>query len=187
MQLRSSVFDQNRDHLVLFAGIIKQLGLFERIGELLGENSRATKFGSVTAMIINGLGFTNQALYLVSNFFSNKPIDRPPGDHLKGEHFNEDSLSVSLNKFAMQIQPDIGWVFKLLEGISIVTMTTEKILHSAVSNLIELAERIIRLFGHETEMVCGLENRPQQNKAKKNEKKQNYVTEMSLRLNKNAI
>jgi len=76
--------------------------------------------------------------------------------------------------------PTLRWVFKLLEGISIVTMTTEKIVHRAVSNLTELAERIIRLFGHETEMVYGLENSVQQKKTKKNGKKYDYVPEMSV-------
>ena len=104
MQLRSSVFTQNLDHLGLVAGIIKQLGIVERVDELLGANSRATKFVSVgecvAAMILNGLGFTNQALYLVSHFFSNKPVDRLLGDHLKGEYFNDDALSASLDQIA---------------------------------------------------------------------------------------
>lgn len=104
MQLRSSVFTQNLDHLGLVAGIIKQLGIVERIDELLGENSRATKFVSVgecvAAMILNGLGFTNQALYLVSHFFSNRPVDRLLGAHLKGEYFNDDALSASLDQIA---------------------------------------------------------------------------------------
>ncbi len=104
MQLRSSVFTQNLDHLGLVAGTIKQLDLVERIDELLGENSRATKFVSVgecvAAMILNGLGFTNQTLYFVSHFFSNKPVGRLLGEHLMSEHFNDDALSASLDQIA---------------------------------------------------------------------------------------
>jgi len=104
LQLRSSVFTQNLDHLGLVAGTIRQLGLIESIDALFGENSRTTKFVSVgecvAAMILNGLGFTNQALYLVSHFFSNKPVDRLPGSHLTSEHFNDDALCMALDKIA---------------------------------------------------------------------------------------
>ncbi len=66
------------DHLGLVAGMIRQLGIVKSIDSLLGSKSTVTKNISVgecvAGMIINGLGFANQALYKGSRFFSNKPV-----------------------------------------------------------------------------------------------------------------
>ena len=35
---------------------------------------------AVKAMVLNGLGFVNQNLYLMPHFFQNKPIDRLMGE-----------------------------------------------------------------------------------------------------------
>jgi hypothetical protein len=42
----------------------------------------------VLAMILNGLGFTNDRLYLVPRFFQNKPVDRLIGPGIESEHLN---------------------------------------------------------------------------------------------------
>jgi len=39
-------------------------------------------------MILNGLGFTNDRLYLVPRFFQNKPVDRLIGPGIESEHLN---------------------------------------------------------------------------------------------------
>ncbi|PON13946.1 hypothetical protein C2W62_31655 [Candidatus Entotheonella serta] len=52
---------------------------------------------AVQAMILNGLGFVNQQLYLVPHFFQNKPIPRliAPGIHAR--HLNDDTLGRALD------------------------------------------------------------------------------------------
>jgi transposase len=44
------------------------------------------------ALIINGLGFTDERLYVVSQFFQNKPVERLIGKGVKAEHLNDDAL-----------------------------------------------------------------------------------------------
>jgi hypothetical protein len=44
---------------------------------------------AVVAMILNGLGFANRQLYLIPQFFANKPVE-----HLLGEGITADMQSV---------------------------------------------------------------------------------------------
>ena len=92
------------DHLGLVAGMVRQLGIVKSIDDLLGSKSAVTKNVSVgecvAAMIINGLGFANQALYLVPRFFANKPVNRLIGSHLTPEDLNDDNLGRSLDRIA---------------------------------------------------------------------------------------
>ena len=70
---------KNLDHLGIVAGIIDEIGIVGKVrwaenpssNELLGTDSRE-KINSgevVKAIILNGLGFLAQPLYLFSNFF----------------------------------------------------------------------------------------------------------------------
>ena len=43
-------------------------------------------------LIINGLGFTGQTLYLFPEFFEDKPIDRLIGEGIQPEHLNDKVL-----------------------------------------------------------------------------------------------
>jgi len=43
-------------------------------------------------MILNGLGFVNQRLYLVSKFFEDKPVGRLIAAGIETEHLNDDRL-----------------------------------------------------------------------------------------------
>lgn len=99
------ISSKNLNHLGLVAGTIRELGISERIDELLGsEKIQATKHVKVSecisAMILNGLGFANRSLYLVSSFFKNKPLDRLIGSHVKADYLNDDALGNSLDVIA---------------------------------------------------------------------------------------
>ena len=48
-------------------------------------------------MILNGLGFANRSLYLVSHFFQDKPIERLIGEGILAEHLNDDVLGRALD------------------------------------------------------------------------------------------
>ena len=53
----------------------------------------------MSALILNGLGFTNNRLYLFHKYLSNKPVDLLLGsNNLKAELFNDDSLGRCLDK-----------------------------------------------------------------------------------------
>jgi len=80
-------------HLGLVAGMVDELGLVERIDQLLpkDEERRTLSHGQVVkAMIINGLGFNQRALYLSSHFFQDKPVARLIGDGIEAAHINDD-------------------------------------------------------------------------------------------------
>lgn len=100
----SSITTKPLNHLGLVAGMIKELGIPDKIDQFLGDKKQATKFVTVgecvSAMIINGLGFTNKALYLVPTFFSNKPIDRLISPNVTAEHLNDDALGNALDIIA---------------------------------------------------------------------------------------
>jgi transposase len=80
-------------HLGLVAGMVDELGLVERIDQLLpkDEERRTLSHGQVVkAMIINGLGFNQRALYLSSRFFQDKPVARLIGEGIEADHINDD-------------------------------------------------------------------------------------------------
>ena len=99
-----SVITRRLDHLGLVAGMIRELGIIEQTDNMLGSNSRVTANVSVgecvAAMIINGLGFINQSLYLVSQFFQNKPIERLIAPHVTADALNDDALGRALDRIA---------------------------------------------------------------------------------------
>jgi transposase len=80
-------------HLGLVAGMVDELGLVERIDQLLpkDEERRTLSHGQVVkAMIINGLGFNQRALYLSPLFFQDKPVARLIGEGIEADHINDD-------------------------------------------------------------------------------------------------
>ena len=59
------------DHLGIVAGICREIGLAEYLDALAEPSQQQVSVGTATvAMILNGLGFSNRRLYLVSQFFA---------------------------------------------------------------------------------------------------------------------
>jgi hypothetical protein len=59
------------DHLGIVAGICREIALAEYLDALAGPSQQRVSIGTATmAMILNGLGFSNRQLYLVSQFFA---------------------------------------------------------------------------------------------------------------------
>ena len=48
-------------------------------------------------MVLNGLGFINEQLYLVPHFFHNKPISRLIARGIQASHLNDDTLGRALD------------------------------------------------------------------------------------------
>ena len=72
---------KNLDHLGLIAAQFDDLGLVELIDSMVPQDKekRTVSLGqSVKAMVINGLGFANHTLYLMPEFFADKPVERLP-------------------------------------------------------------------------------------------------------------
>ncbi len=91
---------KNLDHLGIVAGIIDDIGIVEKINELLGIDSRE-KVNSgevVKAIILNGLGFVSKPLYLFPKFFEDKAIEHLFGKGINAEDFNDDKLGRVMDK-----------------------------------------------------------------------------------------
>ena len=83
------------DHLGLVSGMIDELGLVEQINSLLSVQGKERDLSAglaCKALIINGLGFVQRTLYMVSSFFSDKPIEHLLGTGIKPEQLNDTSL-----------------------------------------------------------------------------------------------
>jgi transposase len=88
------------DHLGLVAGMFDELGVGEVVDKATQQNPdmRDLTVGeAVKAMVLNGLGFINQALYVVPRFFHNKPTYRLISPRVAPEQLNDDALGRALD------------------------------------------------------------------------------------------
>jgi transposase len=88
------------DHLGLVAGMFEELGIAEVIDQATKQDPAmriVTAGHAVKAMVLNGLGFVNQQLYLVPHFFQNKPLSRLIAPGIQASHLNDDTLGRALD------------------------------------------------------------------------------------------
>lgn len=89
-------------HLGIVAAMINELGIIDKIDKRLPvskERGAIVTIGQrVSAMILNGLGFLNDRLYLHPKFFEDKPVSRLFGEGITAEHLNDDALGRALDK-----------------------------------------------------------------------------------------
>lgn len=92
---------QALDHLGLVASVIKDIGLISKIDERIPvskEKGAKLSIGQrVAAMILNGLGFMDDRLYMFPKFLENKPVSRLFDDSVCAADFNDDSLGRGLD------------------------------------------------------------------------------------------
>ena len=80
--------------------MFEELGITEVIDRATQQDPEmriVTVGHAVKAMILNGLGFLNQQLYLVPHFFHNKPISRLIAPGIQASHLNDDTLGRALD------------------------------------------------------------------------------------------
>lgn len=136
-QVKGKVFD----HLGLIACVLRRVGLIEKIDARLPvqkeKGAKVTMGERVAAMILNGLGFIDDRLYLFPEFLANKPVDRLfRNPELKAEYFNDDALGRALDaiyeygetKLFTEIAFEIGVEQKLL-GTSVHFDNTSLMVH----------------------------------------------------------
>lgn len=83
------------DHLGLVSGMIDELGLVNQIDSLMSVQNKERELSigiTCKALIINGLGFIQHTLYMVSRFFEDKPIEHLLGKGIKAEQLNDTTL-----------------------------------------------------------------------------------------------
>lgn len=96
-----AVSSQMLDHLGLVAGMYEQLGIGEELDALIPQDldQRVVSVGqAVKAMVLNGLGFVNQTLYLTPQFYQTKPTERLIGAGIQPAHLNDDTLGRALDR-----------------------------------------------------------------------------------------
>ena len=105
---------QTLAHLGLVAGMYDELEIGTRIDQVIPQDldKRQVSLGqAVKAMVLNGLGFVNQRLYLVPQFFADKPTPRLLGPGICPEHLNDDVLGRALDKlYAYGVTPLYLWL-----------------------------------------------------------------------------
>jgi len=91
---------KNLDHLGLIAAQFDDLGLVELIDSMVPQDKekRTVSLGqSVKAMVINGLGFANHTLYLMPEFFADKPVERLIGSGITANDLNQNLFGRNLD------------------------------------------------------------------------------------------
>jgi transposase len=91
---------QTLEHLGLVGAMVDELGIVSTLDTFIEQDSsqRNVSVGvAVKAMILNGLGFANRQLYLIPQFFENKPLDRLLGEGIESSHLNDKVLGRALD------------------------------------------------------------------------------------------
>ena len=91
---------KNLDHLGLVAAQFDDLGLVELIDQVVpqDEEKRNVSLGqAIKAMVVNGLGFANHTLYLMPEFFDDKPVERLIGEGIEASDLNQNLLGRGLD------------------------------------------------------------------------------------------
>lgn len=85
---------KNLDHLGIVAGLIDEIGIVKIINNKLGIDVREKiSAGTVVkSILINGLGFVSRPLYLFSQFFQDKAIEKLLGERIKPDYLNDDKI-----------------------------------------------------------------------------------------------
>jgi transposase len=112
------------DHLGLVAATIDKLGLAKEIDKRMSMTRAAkTTYGQrAMALLLNGLGFMDDRLYMFPKFLENKPVSRLFGGSVTANDFNDDALGRFLdavhaygeNKLFSEIAFPIALKYKLL-------------------------------------------------------------------------
>jgi transposase len=90
--------NERLDHLGIVAGVCQEIGLASWLNAQEPENRQQVSVGTATvAMVLNGLGFSNRQLYLVPQFFANKPVEHLLGPGITAEMLNDDCLGRTLD------------------------------------------------------------------------------------------
>ena len=98
MEEAENYVNERLDHLGIVAAVCQEIGLAAWLDAQDPTNRQQVSVGTATvAMILNGLGFSNRQLYLVPQFFANKPIEHLLGPGITAEMLNDDCLGRTLD------------------------------------------------------------------------------------------
>src|SRR5215468_6099549 len=89
---------EHLNHLGIVAEVCREIGVAEWLDQQEPGNRQQVSVGTATvAMVLNGLGFSNRQLYLVSQFFADKPVEHLLGPAISAADLNDDCLGRTLH------------------------------------------------------------------------------------------
>jgi transposase len=98
MTTAENYLNERLDHLGIVAGVCQEIGLAAWLDAQDPDNRQQVSVGTATvAMILNGLGFSNRQLYLVPQYFANKPVEHLLGTGISADMLNDDCLGRTLD------------------------------------------------------------------------------------------
>src|SRR5262249_59656880 len=84
--------------LGIVAGVCREIGVAAYLDARDEHTHERISVGTATvAMVLNGLGFANRRLYLVSQFFKTKPVAHLLGPGITAEDLNDECLGRTLD------------------------------------------------------------------------------------------
>ncbi len=89
---------EHLNHLGIVAEVCREIGVAEWLNAQDAGSRQQVSVGTATvAMVLNGLGFSNRQLYLVPQFFDDKPVERLLGPGISAADLNDDCLGRTLD------------------------------------------------------------------------------------------
>jgi len=88
------------NHLGLVAGMFDELKVAKSIDAFIPQDMKQRNISigvALKAMVLNGLGFVNQRLYLLPHFFEGKPIAQLLGEGISAPDLNDDVMGRALD------------------------------------------------------------------------------------------
>lgn len=165
-------------HLGLVAATIQDMGIMDKIDEQLGTVETGLRYGyRVGAMILNGLGFINTALYMTPRFFHDKPLSLLLGEGVTAKQLNDDSLGRCLDKIAAY--GTTKWYSEL--ALSVVMKA------GLLSRMVHLDSTTLSLYGEYNEISDDASPKPLLGYSKDHRPDLKQVTLQCVSLGKSAL
>jgi transposase len=89
---------EHLNHLGIVAEVCREIGVADWLDAQDPDRRQYVSVGTATvALVLNGLGFSNRQLYLVPQFFADKPVEHLLGPGIVAEDLNDDCLGRTLD------------------------------------------------------------------------------------------
>src|SRR5258708_29712410 len=94
---------EHLNHLGIVAEVCREIGVAEWLDAQAPTSRQHVSGGTATvALVLNGLGLSNRQLYLVAQFFEDKPVAHLLGPALTAAELNDDGLWRPLDSLTTQ-------------------------------------------------------------------------------------
>ncbi len=89
---------EHLNHLGIVAEVCREIGVADWLDQQEPGNRQVVSVGTATvALVLNGLGFSNRRLYLVPQFYADKPVEHLLGPGIVAQDLNDDCLGRTLD------------------------------------------------------------------------------------------